>query len=763
MVNLSDRSDPIEENEVSTEDPSASIIEVSSSSNDENYDVTLPDRQKEMLYEGATVRTDESLLDLLKLHVDSSWTKTSLDKLLLYLEKILPHPNTMPTSLYKIFKFLKDLSGDFSVTNHYYCSECLQRKNNPDELCNSCESTKSGVFFAFSLRELIKYLFEKRGLADVLDKHRESFDESDDFIRDIRDGTEYKRIKKLLTGIYDLFAMWGTDGVEVTEASHMKLYPSQFTFCDIPHILRRCFTIFTSIYCGEKSPTMELLLQPLVDELKSIYDEGGVSWTHPRTNVQYKSQIVAPLIIADAPVRADILNMQHHGGINCCNICEQTAEQCTVIIKNKEVKKSFLLYSAIPAKIRTQSSMQRQAKRAYDLNKKAKTRRVRKTKRKQPLKHVKGIKGFSVVAPIPLIDISTCVTPEYMHSICIGSVRHFTHIWTSVKGNWYTQKDSLSSAINSMLQSIKTPDFITRSPKDITKKLKASESLLWLLHYSLPTIRSLLEEEYVQHWILLVYSMFVLLQNSISKQELKVVDEALNLFVEQIGELYRKNDYTYNNHQLIHLVLIVLRWGPLWASAAFIFEDNNGFLTRIIHSKTNQSAEIVKNLKVIYAMKALEETIQKSDVESPTLKNPIKNPLNQELQDFLRNKGFNSNQLFTKVCFNNKTYTGSLLDSKLTTCNSFIEYTNETRERMYGRIILFIETDSDKINCLITVFQVDDSQYFRHAELDIKIENLIPVIETNETIIIEIDQIVTTLTQVGNFLCKRPNTVEYRY
>ena len=743
-----------------------SVMSASDKSNDDNDEEFRLLLSEDFLFDGSDAQRDEAVLNLLKLYVKHKWTKMSLQDLLSYIASILPEPNNMPKTNYKIFQYLENVSTEFTITKHYYCSGCLQGKTVSNELCKKCKITKSGVFYTFSVRELIKFCFKKRGLADVLDKHLASFDPSDGTIRDIRDGEEYKKIKETLNGRYDLIMMWGTDGVATTKSSNMKFYPTQMTFCDIPHILRASFTMVTSVYIDEKSPKMKVLLKPFTDELKSIFDEGGVTWTHPETNEQHTSQVVAPLIIADAPVRADILNMEHHRGLNPCNICEQTAKSCTVLSKKKEVKRSFLTYCKRPANIRTKESMLEQGRKAEKLNanQNSKSSRRGKTKKVVKLKTKKGIKGLSVVADIPMLDISKCVTPEYMHSALLGSARHFATVWTSVKGNWYIKKDCLSTKINEVLRGIKTPDFITRSPKDITKKLKASEDLLWLLYYSLPTISSLLEEDYIQHWILFVFSMFTLLQNSISKEELKKVEKALILFVKQIGKLYRPNDYTYNNHQLIHLALIVLRWGPLWAHSAFIFEDNNGLLTKSIHSNTNQGAEIVNNLKVIYSIRALEDIVSKSlSKTSVEMKSIIDLPLDTEVNDFLKDKDLTNIQYFGKVCFTNKTFTGSLLDEILQTCNSYVEFRNENNECEYGRIKLFMETDAGERFCLITVCQIDDSKYFCHEKLDLKIDHVIPIVETKQMLVIKVDQVVTTLIKVRNYLCKKPNTVEYKY
>jgi len=66
------------------------------------------------------------------------------------------------------------------------------------------------------------------------------------------------------------------------------------------------------IWYADIKPEMNTYLRPLCLKLHTCFKQGGVTWTHPKTNISYKSLIRAPLIVADAPARAMVLNMQNH-------------------------------------------------------------------------------------------------------------------------------------------------------------------------------------------------------------------------------------------------------------------------------------------------------------------------------------------------------------------------------------------------------------------------------------------------------------------
>lgn len=56
------------------------------------------------------------------------------------------------------------------------------------------------------------------------------------------------------------------------------------------------------------------------------------------------------------------------------------------------------------------------------------------------ISHCKGVKGSSIISLLPKLDISTCVVPEYMHSVLLGVTKQFLNVWINKKGNWRINK-----------------------------------------------------------------------------------------------------------------------------------------------------------------------------------------------------------------------------------------------------------------------------------------------------------------------------------
>ena len=101
---------------------------------------------------------------------------------------------------------------------------------------------------------------------------------------------------------------------------------------------------------------MKTFLKPFVKSLRDLW-KTGVEWIHPVTKEKIVSKVVAPVLAADAPARANVFEHQEHQSKFACITCEQKAEPVSVK-PNKNSKKQNgtirrFLFQEIPAKLRT--------------------------------------------------------------------------------------------------------------------------------------------------------------------------------------------------------------------------------------------------------------------------------------------------------------------------------------------------------------------------------------------------------------------------
>jgi len=197
--------------------------------------------------------------------------------------------------------------------------------------CAVCQSVDIGVFYELPLENILKFLLEQRDLATLIDQYSETRSQNDGTKCDITDGSEYQRVWSGITNQYKLTLILNTDGVSPHKSSKAKFWPLMFTIMEVPPHLRFSFTVVWGIWFDKKlKPDMNLFLKPFVSSIVKTNEDGGVSWKNSMTNVTHRSPVRAPLIVADAPARAAVLNMQEHQAKYACNACEQKTSKLPV-------------------------------------------------------------------------------------------------------------------------------------------------------------------------------------------------------------------------------------------------------------------------------------------------------------------------------------------------------------------------------------------------------------------------------------------------
>jgi hypothetical protein len=196
-----------------------------------------------------------------------------------------------------------------------------------------------------------------------------------------------------------------------------------------------------------------------------------------------------------------------------------------------------------------------------------------------------------------------------MHCCHLGVARQFAKYWfdTSI----FLTKNNVEF-ISKNLMKIKPPRQICRLPRPLEERAywKAREWENWILFYSIPLLRNVLEAKYLRHWALFVESLYMLTNDSITRDELNVVELLLCEFVCETQVLYGRTAMTRNVHLLNHLAQTVANWGPLWACDAFPFETENGKLIRRIKSAKGIPFQICRQIAFDEAISMIHENMR---------------------------------------------------------------------------------------------------------------------------------------------------------
>ncbi|XP_066599992.1 probable serine/threonine-protein kinase DDB_G0283337 [Prorops nasuta] len=145
-----------------------------------------------------------------------------------------------------------------------------------------------------------------------------------------------------------------------------------------------------------------------------------------------------------------------------------------------------------------------------------------------------------------------------------------------------------------------TNDFADIYDGEIYKELdKEGEILNNKINISftcLPILFDILEPAYVTHYVLFVSSIYLLMKNSITRQEIELASRNLHKFISQCEQLYGKCHMTCNIHSLLHLSQCVIDFGPLWVTSCFPFESLNGSLKKFIRSSKRSEIQISSSI-----------------------------------------------------------------------------------------------------------------------------------------------------------------------
>jgi len=545
----------------------------------------------EKLFKNSNITVDTAVSHLLRCYVKHQKTKACLADELRIIKKILPQPNRIPSTVYKLFQYVLVFVPSCKIVKHFCCHNCqyycgVERPI----LCPACNSHEQFIpFYELDIIEQLRYMFEQRNLAEVLDaagilQHRD-----DNIITDITDGSEYKRVNSE-RGKYDVTLILSTDGACLKKSSKSTLWPVSFMIAEVPTKLRRMFMLCISVWYADIKPEMNTYLIPVCVRLRDSFHNGGFTWTHLRTKLIFQSKVTAPLVVADAPARTMIQNIHNFNGTYGCNMCEiktYQTEETEGLRRRRIYKYQYKMWH-----LRTHERMIRYANLAE------KSHCI-----------VKGVKGRTIVHMLPGTDLGTLLFPEILHSVALGTVKQMIALWIEKSGDWNIKVHLID--IDIFLMKIKPPDTLNRLPRrlSLSKFWKGYEYIYWALFYSVFAIQPFLPAKYMQHWILFVIAINILLQNRIYiHPDLEKAEYLLQKFVQQFQDLYGERELMYNIHQMIHLGLSTRRWGPLFDNSAFHFENFIGTLSGIVHGSKHIGKELTTNIKISQGIQVLQNT-----------------------------------------------------------------------------------------------------------------------------------------------------------
>ncbi|KAL7290612.1 hypothetical protein TKK_0015374 [Trichogramma kaykai] len=480
----------------------------------------------------------------------------------------------IPESQYRIDKLFYPRE---SITYHAVCPQCEKYLNtfkasDKTKNCDTCDidiNLKSPLyrdyFATFDVKtEIINVIenneyFYKKVISGVID--------DDMSFNDLYDGRLYKNFKRSLPADQkNAYATltFNSDGSPVFKSSQGSVWPIQACVNEVDFKTRSKKPIVFGMWFGKDKPSMTNFLEPFVAYINSLSELGiRCNFADEEVNIH----VYALCCCVDSVARAPMQGLTQFNGRYGCNWClhpgQLVGEGRSAVIKYP------LLHFVPPRRVEFDSLMQ--------INEAVNSQRT-----------VFGFKNASPLINLQKFNIVDGFVPDGMHCIFLGVAKQFYNYWFNNPGNNFSLSPDEKASINELLQSIRIPKHLARACRIIksVRFWKSKEWENWLLFYSHPILSAIQRmNSFSVHWLKLVDSVYFLMQDTISINELTRANELLKEFVAQIEDLYFPEAMTYNVHQLLHLPQSGSDWGPLYAHSGYAFESGNGQIIRMVHAE----------------------------------------------------------------------------------------------------------------------------------------------------------------------------------
>ena len=581
--------------ELTDEEESYNLDEVVEDIADEVYENEDQDHQP--IYPGAQISIGAFMLLLAVFCTRHNITGEGIQQLLNIISLLLPAHHILCASLHAYKQFFKKLRNP--LVYHYYCHRCLgavdnpAEENCPNEFCQTPFQKAQNYFLEIPVINQLQNLFSQDGFFETL-QERFGRNVPVDTYEDIYDGKLYRSYLENngpLNYPENISFTFNTDGASVFKSSNFSIWPIYLVINELPYNLRmkKENMILAALWFGNQKPLMATFLRPFLDSMKAL--SIGIKCFAPGRG-EFVCKAFVMCGTADLPARSLLCNSNQYNGAYSCWKCLQKGGTAKV---GKGHSHIFPFMPDSPKEPpRTSKSLLKDAMQAV-----------------QDKKTVNGIKGPTWLMVLPKFDILHGISIDYMHGVALGVQKLMLRLWFSpdyAKFNFSVS--NLVCDVDEKLKRMRPTLDISRLPRSVSTELKywkASEFRSFLLFYGAVVLKGILNTERFSHYLLLVNAMHILLKCGSTENELCYAEHLLLNFYENFANLYKECFMTLNLHQLLHLVDSVRYLGPLYTHSCFSFENNNGFLLKMIRGTQSIDNQITTGISFIQKLPELRQ------------------------------------------------------------------------------------------------------------------------------------------------------------
>lgn len=506
-----------------------------------------------------------------------------------------------------------------------YCCACGDLIGDGKKPTKRCTCGKSGPgkkkqplgrFVHLGIRAQLIELLKRPNMEKNLNYRNTRAKWNDADVKDIFDGVMYLNLLRTFLSNPNNYSLtiW-LDGVKISKSSKTSATPILLMLNELSPHSRKRHILLGGVWVGSKKPNLSKILKPIVEELRSLYTE-GINWRPFEGGPTRVSKFVTCVLSCDSEARYDVLCMKRHNSPGGCTFCDAqgVADKDTAAKRNYPANEAYQL--------RTHQGILAEMMRAQQGNPPS-----------------NGVKKLSPLAALKDFDLASGVIVESFHAIYEGAAKKISTIFlqkpnenkkgqktnrnrlrrvagaettepsnepTTSSGNgvqenlrkeknpWYVGEPDKVARINQRLREILTPSRISRCPRMIEDmpNWKGSEWRNWIIYYAPVVLSGILKPKYHRLLVKLSEATFLLNQHSISEEDMSKAERLLEEFNQEF-EQFGEKKMVYNIHLLLHVIIGVRNWGPLWVLSGAIFEAWNKKLVDSITSSNDRCSQII--------------------------------------------------------------------------------------------------------------------------------------------------------------------------
>lgn len=322
--------------------------------------------------------------------------------------------------------------------------------------------------------------------------------------------------------------------------------------------------IIPSLGDGGEPPSLNMLIEPLVEDLKRLFV--GVEFeTSQKTNVTCYGLLIG--CSSDIPANKKLCGFLSHSAHKGCSRCLKNFPSIRIGNHSK------INYSGFEDTLWEKRTNEDHRQKAKDICK------AQSKREKEKLEKENGLR-YSKLLDLPYYDAIKFCLIDPMHNLFLGTSKKMFTLWL--------EKDILGpnslKNLKQSIQNVKVPADVGRIPSNIESnysRFTAEEWKNWTLYYSLFVLRHVLPDAHFNCWQKFVLACTFICSPYITENDVKRANILFIRFGKKVEQLYGAKVVTPNMHFHAHLAECVEDFGPVQTFWCFAFERFNGLITDI--------------------------------------------------------------------------------------------------------------------------------------------------------------------------------------